>query len=399
MTVCHCEAGCAEAISEKKPITFMNNEPTSTIANGNRPPQRVAIIGLGLIGGSIGLALKATWPDCLVTGYDIDSEVVEAAAARGVIDQAAPDSGQSCQGAEFVFIATPVPSIPGILATIAPALGAETIVTDVGSTKKRVVEAAETVFDFGVNFIGGHPMAGSEQEGLRAATGLLLKEAVYILTPTSSTSPEAFQKLHALLTRLGARVMALTPARHDEVVASVSHLPHVLAAALVNMVSAVEEGVENRLLFAAGGFRDTTRIAAGSPRLWADICLENKDALARSIDSFIQGLTDFKDEITAGDRSALLRRLVSAKDSRVAMAIDETPAGARRELDVLVSDRPGTISQITLTFGQLGINVEDIQIVPLSGDRGIIKLLVDDSANLSKALTQLREYGFDVIEK
>lgn len=361
--------------------------------------RRITIIGVGLIGGSIGMAIKARWPEATIAGYDIDKGVLQAALESGVIDEAAAGPADGCRDADFVFIAVPVSAIPKVMAEMAGSVGPRTIVTDVGSTKTSVVAVAESLLPPEVNFIGGHPMAGSEQEGLGAATPALLQEAVYVLTPTPKTSPEAFQKLHALLTKLGAKVMALSPEKHDEVVAAVSHLPHLTASTLVNSAARVEEGVENRLFFAAGGFRDLTRIASGSPSLWVDICFDNTQAIVKSIDQFISGLKDVRDIISRGDRSELLGLLEAARDRRASMAAGEPAAGVYREFDVPVSDQPGAISQLTLTFGQLGINIEDIQIVPLSGDRGVVKLLVHDNPNLLKALAQLKDYGFDVIER
>lgn len=357
----------------------------------------ITIIGLGLIGGSIGMALKAQWPETVITAYDVDADVLKAAMAQGVIDTAAVDAGSACKGADFVFIATPISVIPELLKAIARSVEPVTIVTDVGSTKTHIVETAQAVLPPEVDFIGGHPMAGSEQEGLKAATPGLLREAVYVLTPTSRTRPEAFQKLHSLLTKLGARVMALSPKKHDEVVAAVSHLPHLAAAELVNSVATVEEGVENRLLFAAGGFRDLTRIASGNPALWVGICIDNKDAIIKSIDGFISNLGEVRDLIATGDREKLLARLEVAKEGRASMTKGEPAEAVYREIDVPVSDEPGTISQISLTFGQLGINIEDIQIVHISGDRGVIKLLVGEDPNIDKAVARLQELGFEIV--
>lgn len=360
-------------------------------------PRRVTIIGLGLIGGSIGFALRDGWPKAEITGYDLDPAVMSAALAAGAITRACARASDCCDGADFVFIATPLPVIPEILESISTAIGPKTIVTDVGSTKTSIVAAARELLPPGATFIGGHPMAGSEQGGFESATRTLLKEAVYVLTPTSSTEPEAFQRLHELLTRLGARVMALAPDKHDEVVAAVSHLPHVLAASLVNLVGTVEEGVENRLLFAAGGFRDTTRIAGSNPDLWVEVCLDNREAILDSIDKFQVALEQARDFVAGSDREGLRDVFTSAKEKRLSLSIGEPTPAALRELDVIVSDRPGTISQITMTFGQLGINIEDIRIVHLSGEKGVIKMMVDDDPNLDRAMALLKEYGFDVL--
>lgn len=362
-------------------------------------PSRITVIGVGLIGGSIAMAVKTRWPATVITGFDIDLEVLGTAHLQGVVDIASPTLGEACSGADFIFIATPVSVIPDVLKSLAGRVESQTIITDVGSTKKRIVDAAFTFLSSGTTFIGGHPMAGSEQEGLGAATASLLKEAIYVLTPTSSTSPEAFQKLHSFLTKLGARVMALSPEKHDEVVAAVSHLPHVLAAVLVNLVATVEEGVENRLLFAAGGFRDMTRIAAGNPQLWLEICMDNRQAIVETIDKFIAATNEVRQMLAGADRESLAAALISAKDRRASMSLGQPVAAGYRQFDVPVSDRPGAISRITWTFGQLGINIADVQIVHLSEESGVIKLLVNDDPQVEKALAELKGHGFDIVER
>ena len=362
-------------------------------------PRRVTIIGIGLIGGSISMAVKAQWPGAQITGCDLDPDVQKEALAQGVIDKVADDMESCCRSADFIFIATPVMVIPKIIESIALVVGEDTIVTDVGSTKSKIVEVAGNVMPATVNFIGGHPLAGSEQAGLRAATGGLLKDAVYILTPTAKTSPEAFQKLHALLTKLGAKVVALSPEKHDEIVAAVSHLPHLTATALVNVVAAVEDGSENRLLFTAGGFRDLTRIASGNPDLWVDICLDNREAIAASIQRLTSTLGDVCQLITEGNRQGLLDVLTLAKNKRASMTLDKPADAVAREFNIPVSDKPGAISQITLTFGELGINIEDIQIVHLGSERGVIKILVNDNPNISKAVAEIKRLGYKVIER
>ncbi len=345
------------------------------------------------------MAIKAQWPGVEITGCDLDSAVQKEALAQGVIDKSADSMESCCRGADFIFIATPITVIPKIIESISSVVGEDTIVTDVGSTKSKIVQVAGQVMPPNVDFIGGHPLAGSEQAGLKAATSELLKEAVYILTPTTKTSPDAFQKLHALLTKLGARVVALSPEKHDEIVAAVSHLPHLTAMALVNVVAAVEDGSENRLLFTAGGFRDTTRIASGNPNLWVDICLDNREAIASSIQRLTSSLSDVGKLLTEGNRQGLLEVLTLAKDRRELMSPGREIAAVFREFSIPVSDKPGAISQITLTFGELGINIEDIQIVHLGSDRGVIKVLVNDNSNVSKAVTEIKRLGHKVIER
>src|SRR5437588_8920263 len=241
--------------------------------------RRAVVVGTGLIGGSIGLALKAQgWH---VTGRDVD----EARAARAVELGALDDVGDD-PDAEITFVATPVGSIA---AEARSALRGGGVVTDVGGVKGPVVaEVADA------RFVGGHPMAGSEQEGVDGADAALFEGATWVLTPTDDTDADAYAQVRAIVSSLGAEVVALRPEDHDELVALVSHVPHLTAAALMELAASGAEEHTALLRLAAGGFRDMTRVAAGHPGIWLDVCAQNRDAIMAGIDGLQSALSDMR---------------------------------------------------------------------------------------------------------
>ncbi|MGD9798176.1 MAG: prephenate dehydrogenase, partial [Acidimicrobiia bacterium] len=264
-------------------------------------PRRAVVVGTGLIGGSIGLALRARgWH---VSGTDRDPARAERALVLGAVDAVGADPA-----AELTFVATPVGAIP---AAAAGGLRAGGVVTDVGSTKARVVEAIDSD-----RFVGGHPMAGSEQEGVDGADAALFRGAVWVLTPTPTTDAAAHQLVRSVVTSFGAEVVELPPDRHDELVAIVSHVPHLTAATLMGLAAEGAEEHSALLRLAAGGFRDMTRIASGHPSIWPDICVENRDAIVGVLERLEAGLAAMRGRVERGDRDALLGTLEAARAPR-----------------------------------------------------------------------------------
>jgi prephenate dehydrogenase len=262
--------------------------------------QRAAIIGLGLMGGSLGLALRATGAAAHVTGYDAGPEVAGVALGAGAVDAAAPSIAACVASADLVVLAAPVLAMRAILAEAAPALAPGALVTDLGSTKAAVMAWAAAALPRSARFIGGHPMAGSERSGIAAASAALFQGAVWCLTPGPETDEVALDRLRALVRRLGARPLEIEPAQHDAAVARISHLPLVAAAALVLAASSGAEWDLSGTL-AASGFRDTTRVASGSPVMAHDICLTNAAPLVSALDDYIATLADLRARIAAGD--------------------------------------------------------------------------------------------------
>jgi prephenate dehydrogenase len=329
-------------------------------------PRRANLVGTGLIGGSIGLGLRARgWH---VTGRDADPSRAARALELGALDAVGDDPG-----AEVTFVATPVSAIVG---EARRALEHGGVVTDVGGVKAPVVA--------GVNdprFVGGHPMAGSEQEGVDGARADLFEGATWVLTPRLDTEAEAYTKVRSIVTSLGAEVLALPPDRHDDLVATVSHVPHLAAAAL--MVQAAEGAEEHAALLrlAAGGFRDMTRVAAGHPGIWPDICAENREAIVKALDDLLASLSAMRDLVVLGDRPGLLQALERARQARTNLPTRRDRPEHLAEVRVVVPDRPGVLAEVTTLLGELGVNIVDIEIAHSSeGPHGVLLVVVDLSA-------------------
>ena len=262
--------------------------------------QRIAIVGLGLIGGSMGLALRQGHAAQQVAGYDTGRGVSEQARRMGAIDQAHEALADAVRGAELIILATPVGAMRSLLQNMATMASPGAVITDVASTKDQVISWAEEFLPETLHFVGGHPMAGKEQSGVAAADPGLFLQRVYCLTPTPKTSPIALKKVAALIETLGARIRFLEPLEHDGQVAQVSHLPFLAATALMSTV-AESSGWGDTALLASSGFRDTTRIAAGSPIMYRDICFTNQETLIRTLDEYMVTLRTIREYIASRD--------------------------------------------------------------------------------------------------
>jgi len=357
----------------------------------------IAVLGLGLIGGSLAVAFKQQSEEYEVVGYNHNAPAVEEALARGIIDRAAASAEEACADADVIFVCVPVRQIPNYCILAAQSAKPGAIITDVGSTKESIVAEVEAEVPEGVHFIGGHPMAGSERTGVSAANPALFKNVHYLLTPTERTDMVAYKKLHSMITSLGANVMAIDPVKHDHAVAVISHLPHMIAAVLMNLASNEANATENLLLLAAGGFKDTTRIAAGSPRMWIDICLDNRDAIMYSIEKMSDMLETLQHMIEEEDKGRITDLLERAQQARLNLpsALGKG-IGKLYELYVPVSDKPGVISDITLTIGQLGINIEDIEILHATDVSGQVRLTIPEKENADRAAKALLDKGYEV---
>ncbi len=278
--------------------------------------RRLCIVGVGLIGGSLARALKAAGAVAEVVGYGRDPAQLQLAQELGVIDRGETDIAAALLGAEVVLVAVPVGAMEGVLRTMAPHLAADTIVTDVGSTKGSVVTAAQRAFGaVPARFVPGHPIAGTEQSGVAASFAELYHKRRVILTPLAHTDVAAVATVRALWQAAGAEVVEMEVQHHDDVLAATSHLPHVLAYTLVDTLAQMEEHTEI-FRYAAGGFRDFTRIASSDPRMWHDICLANRDAILKVMDRYAADLAEVRGAIERGDGAALLATFGRAKKAR-----------------------------------------------------------------------------------
>ncbi len=257
----------------------------------------VAIVGVGLIGGSLGMALKKRRLAQRVIGIGRSAERLEKAVALGAIDAGTTEMAEGLTEADVVVLCTTVGHIVGILQETLETVKPGAVVTDVGSTKGMIVaQAAGAPF-----FVGGHPMAGSEQGGVEAATPLLFEEATWAITPTEETDPKALQTIEMLAREVGATTLTLTPEAHDAMLAVTSHLPHVLASSLMRQAAALQKTHPQTQQLTAGSFADATRVAASSPELWRDVCLTNKDALLTALRDFRSEMDVLEAAVVAGD--------------------------------------------------------------------------------------------------
>lgn len=329
--------------------------------------RRALVVGTGLIGGSIGMALRqAGW---LVEGHDLDPARLERAIELGAVD------GPPAEGSvDMAFVATPVSAT---VTAVREVLDRARVVTDVGSVKGAIVAAVDDP-----RFVGGHPMAGSEQEGVDGADPALFSGATWVLTPTSTTDPSAYTAVHEVVSLLGADAVAMAPDHHDQLVALVSHVPHLTAATLMGLAAETAEEHTTVLRLAAGGFRDMTRIAAGHPGIWPDICAENRDAIVATLDRLLAELGRTRDLVAGADRAGLLSALGRARQARVNLPGPAARPEDMVEMRVPVPDRPGVLAEITTLSTELGVNIADIEIAhSAEGDRGVIVLVIDAKAS------------------
>jgi prephenate dehydrogenase len=278
--------------------------------------KRLCIIGVGLIGGSLARALKAAGACGEVVGYGRNPEALQRALELGVIDRAESDIAAAARGADVIVLGVPVGAMEAVLGELKPHLEPHTILTDVGSTKGSVVEAAKRVFGtLPPRFVPGHPIAGTEQSGVEASFAELYRQRRVILTPDAATDREALETIRRMWQQTGAEVIEMPVAHHDEVLAATSHLPHLLAFTLVDTLARLEEH-DDIFRFAAGGFRDFTRIASSNPQMWHDICLNNRDALLKMVQRFSTELGTLARAIEGGDSEVILATFQRAKSAR-----------------------------------------------------------------------------------
>jgi prephenate dehydrogenase len=282
--------------------------------------RRVALVGVGLIGGSFALALRRANAAASIVGVDRDAQALERATALGIIDTAAESASEAARGADLVVVAVPVRAVSGVLHDVGLALDAGAVVTDVGSTKSDIVRTArEELRALFPRFVPGHPIAGRESSGVEAAAADLFKGARVVLTPEPDTAPDAVESIRTAWESVGGRVCVLSAPDHDRVFAAVSHLPHLLSFALVSEIAGRANAAE-LFGFAAGGFRDFTRIAASSPEMWRDIALQNREALLAEIDRYGARLAVFRELIEKGEGAGLQRLMTEARSARRAWA-------------------------------------------------------------------------------
>jgi len=329
--------------------------------------RRANVLGMGLIGGSVAAALRVNgWR---VTGSDGNPEREQQALSKGLLDAVGVDAD-----AELSFVATPVSHVAvGVRHMLASTAG---VVTDVGSVKAPIVSAISDP-----RFIGGHPMAGSELQGLDGADADMFRGAVWVLTPTATTSDVTFELVAEVVRQLGGDVLAIPAERHDQLVAVTSHLPHLAAATLLSLARSRADDHAAVMRLAAGGFRDMTRVASGHPAIWLDICRENQPAIVEAIDAMIDGLTEMRSIVSETNSDALLQRLNEARSVRANLPGRVRELNDVCEVRIPIPDRAGAAAEVFTLAAELGVNTANFEVAhSVEGDRGVLVMVVDVSS-------------------
>ena len=355
----------------------------------------IAFIGLGLIGGSIARGIKRANPDTTIMAYMRTRSRLEQAKADGIVDVILDGIGEELRQCDLIFLCTPVEYNAQYLSSIRPYLKPGALLTDVGSTKTDIHEAV-TRLGMEQVFVGGHPMAGSEKTGYENSTDHLLENAYYIITPTAASSDQDVERLVDVANTIGSIPIVLDYHYHDQVTAAISHLPHIVASSLVNLVkdSDGEDGMMKRL--AAGGFKDITRIASSSPVMWEQICMTNTGNITEVLDRYIDSLTTLREELSDHQSRAIYQLFESSRDYRNSFA--ETPKGSIQPeyaFSADVVDEPGAISIISSILSGKGISIKNIGI---SHNRehgeGALRISFYDKTSMEAAWARLKKYNY-----
>jgi len=357
-------------------------------------PGPVALVGVGLMGASLGLALRERTDVETVIGVDPDHATLAQARRRGAVTDSAPLC-DAVAGAGCVVLAAPVTTLPALAAEVLAASGDTTLVTDLGSTKTRLMGAVGG--HARRRFIGGHPVCGGEHSGPGAARADLFVGATWFLTPGEEARADLYERLHRLVGAVGAHPTAIGAEVHDHLMAVVSHLPHMLAAALVN--HAADSAPEGREALRSAGpsFRDLTRVAGSNPELWADILLDNRAAVLDASSGLRRGLEAVEASLTRGDRGALVDVLARGRAANARLRAPLDPATPSAVLSVVVPDRPGALSAIATALGHAHINIEDLSLRPgPPGGVGVVRLVVAGESAAEQARVVLAARGFEL---
>ncbi len=355
--------------------------------------RNITIVGVGLIGGSLGLAFKRLDRNLRIAGVG-QPATLKRAKELGAIDWSFPYESLDLgvKNADIVFFCTPIFRILELLGEVGQYAKPGALITDVGSTKAEIAAAAERLLPKGLFFIGGHPMAGSEKRGVDAADPLLFQNVIYVLTPGKDVPLKLCDDFASLVEGIGARVVVTGPHTHDMVAAAVSHLPQMIAVGLVKMVGELDQENPLFLRLAAGGFRDLTRIASSSYKVWKDICQTNSLQITEMIDRFIAELQRLRDKVSTGQLEedfdfANLTRGSIPKDSKGFLH-------PLYEILVVVEDRPGVIAEISTTIAQGKINIKDIEVLKVrEGEAGTLRLAFESEEAAEQAIILLQQKG------
>ncbi len=357
----------------------------------------IAFIGLGLIGGSIARGIKREQPNTKIMAYMRTRSKLLAAQEDGIVDTILEGVSEELRECDLIFLCTPVEYNAQYLADIRPFLKPGAIITDVGSTKADI---HQHVIELGMEdcFIGGHPMAGSEKTGYENSTDHLLESAYYIITPTAKSTKEQTDRLVKVAETIGSIPLVLDYEEHDKVTAAISHLPHIVASSLVNLVkdNDNQEGLMKRL--AAGGFKDITRIASSSPEMWEQICMTNRKNLASILEAYIASLNETLNELNRQDNNYLYQLFETSRDYRNSFS-EKAPGAITPEFSFTVDivDEVGSISTLSVILAAKGISIKNIGINHnREHGEGALRIVFYDQKSMDQAWEQLERYHYDL---
>ena len=359
--------------------------------------QKVGIIGLGLIGGSLAKALKERLHTPEIIAVNRSEDTLKDAYKEGVIDAYATEVTSTFSGCDVVFLCTPVDTIAFYAEQIAKFVSPTCVVSDVGSTKTEIFRAM-TSYRGRFRYIGGHPMTGSEKLRYHASKAHLFENAYYVLTPAEDVPASQTEAFRQGLLAFGAIPVVVSPQLHDEVVASISHVPHIIASALCQSVQEQDTPDHLMRLLAAGGFKDITRIASSSPEMWTSICLENQAPILSSLTHLETVIHQVKEEIARGDRDQLWKYFENARTYRNSFATTTPGAFVKRyDISVDVIDKPGSIAIIAVLFSSNNINIKNMSIVNnREQECGVVRFSFENEIERQKSVALLQSMNYEV---
>lgn len=357
-------------------------------------------VGLGLIGGSIAKAMKYYYPDCHILAFNRSRSTLDYALEEGIIDEALPSINESFASCDYIFLCAPVETNASCLPLLKPYIKEGMILTDVGSTKTDIHAAVEKN---GLNrfFIGGHPMAGSEKTGIRNSKRILLENAYYILTPTKEVDPSLVEKYKELVTSLKALPLILSCEEHDFSTAAISHLPHLIAASLVNLVKDSDSPKQTMKTIAAGGFKDITRIASSSPEMWEQICATNRDNILILLNRYIKSLENIQKELAGRDKKGIHDLFSESRDYRNSIS-DSSQGSFPKSYSLYCDlvDEAGGIATVATILATNGISIKNIGIVHnREFEEAVLHVEFYEEPALKKAVELLRKYRYVIYER
>ena len=362
--------------------------------------KKVGIVGLGLIGGSLAKALRNRFGVEEIVAMNRNQDVLEQAYKEGVIQNYTTQINGLFSHCDAIFLCTPVDIIPDYAQQLLPYLTKDCILTDVGSTKNGLYHKIQQLSK-NITYIGGHPMTGSERFRYQASKEHLFENAYYILTPGEDVPEKKIEQMRQMVTAIGAIPIVISPKEHDHVVAAISHVPQIIASGLVNLVKDMDSKEGYMHLLAAGGFRDTTRIASSSPDMWESVCMENKEEIVSALTQMEQVISSIKNNILTGSEDKVYQYFEEAKTYRDSFAtLNPKSIVKRYEINVDVLDKPGSIAIIAVLFSSNGINIKNMSIVnSRERENGVLHFAFDSEEQRQKSIALLRDMNYDVTSK